>query len=78
MTIRVLLQHDHAFGPEEVGILVAAYEGALAELQLTQREDPATLLIAKRIIDLAKDGERDPIRLRDAAMGSVPGRTAAP
>lgn len=76
MTIRVLLQqHDHAFGPEEVDILVAAYEGALAQLQLIAREDPATLLVAKRIIDLAKDGERDPIRLREGAIGACAGLT---
>jgi hypothetical protein len=67
MTIRVLLQNDHAFGPEEIRILVAAYEDALAQLQLTRWEDPATLLVAKRIIDLAREGERDPMRLREGA-----------
>ncbi|PWT75685.1 MAG: hypothetical protein C5B46_02365 [Proteobacteria bacterium] len=57
-----------AFGPAEVSVLVAAYDGALAKLQLANRQDPTTLLVAQRIIRLAMDGERDPIRLRDAAI----------
>jgi len=68
MSIRILLGDDHSFGPAEIEILVAAYEGALARLQLTGREDPATRLVAKRIMYLAMDGERDPERLRDGAI----------
>jgi len=44
---------------------LTAFEEALSELKL---EDPATLLVAKRIIALAQQGERDPIRLRDAGL----------
>jgi hypothetical protein len=44
MLIRLLREHDHAFGPDEIPALVAAYEDTLAELGLVNRDDPATLL----------------------------------
>ena len=72
MPIRLLLQNDHAFGPEEVAILTRAFDEALSKLGLVNRDDPATRTVAKRIIELAKQGERDPIRLRDAALSSPP------
>ena len=51
----------------------------MQELKLVDRTDPAMQLIAKRIMDLAQQGERDPIRLRggecQARLGvSVPAR----
>jgi len=49
-------------------VLSAAFEDALRELRLVDRPDPAVALIARRIIDVAAAGERDPIRLRDAAI----------
>jgi hypothetical protein len=68
LPIRLLLGDDHSFGPAEIEILVAAYEDALAGLRLSGRDDSASRLIAKRIMYLAMDGERDPIRLRDGAI----------
>jgi hypothetical protein len=65
--IRELLK-GQAFGPDDIAILVRAFEEALRELGLTERTDPATLLVAKRIIELAQRGERDPIRLREGAV----------
>src|SRR5258708_4386252 len=37
--IRLLLEHDHAFTPEEVKVLVDAFEHALIALKLVDRED---------------------------------------
>jgi hypothetical protein len=65
------LGSDHAFDPEEIGIMVLAYENALRESRLVNRQDPATLTVAQRIIDLAKQGERNPARLRDAAVKAL-------
>jgi hypothetical protein len=60
-----------AFAPDDIKLLSDAFEGALRELQLVDRTDPATELIAKRIIELAQRGERDPNRLREyGAKGS--------
>jgi hypothetical protein len=71
MPIRLLLERDYLFAPDDVGALVAAFEQALTALGLTDRTDPATTLVAKTIIDLAKQGERDPRRLCEAAVKSL-------
>jgi len=51
--------------------LTAAFEAALARLALTDRKDPRSTALAKAIIQLAKEGERDPERLRDGALRSL-------
>ena len=68
MPIRRFLEGNRSFGPGEIEVLVKAFEDALRELQLNDREDPITLTVAKLIIDLANQGERDPVRLRDRAL----------
>lgn len=67
----LLLKNDHSFGPDDVATLATAFEEALRALRLVDRDDPATTLVARTIIDLAKRGERDPARLRDAAIASL-------
>jgi hypothetical protein len=63
--IRPLLQRDKAyFAPDEIIAITTAFDGVLSELGLVDRDDAAVTMIAKRIIELAKHGERDPIRLR--------------
>jgi hypothetical protein len=51
--------------------MVTAFEDALRELRLTDRADPATELVARKIIELAERGERDPARLRDRVVRSL-------
>jgi hypothetical protein len=67
MPIRQLLD-SNAFNPEEVAMLRDVFEDTLRALKLVDRNDPATSLIAKKIITLASEGERDPTRLRQAAV----------
>jgi hypothetical protein len=55
------------FGPEDIPKLVTAYEAALRKLGLVDRNDHLALTLAKLIIGLAKDGERDPDKLSDRA-----------
>jgi hypothetical protein len=38
---------------------------------LFDRTDPATQLVGKRIIELAQQGERDQIRLREMAVKGI-------
>jgi hypothetical protein len=71
MPIRRLLQQDHSFGPDEIEVLIAAFEDTLRRLRLAQREDAVTLTVARFIVELAKQGERDPIRLRDGALAAL-------
>ena len=66
--IRAILENDHAFGPEDIANLTAAFEAALIRLGLGDRGDPLTTVVAKAIIQLAKNGERDPKKLCDGAL----------
>ncbi len=67
MAIYRLLQ-GAIVAPEAASAMVAGFEATLRELKLTDRDDPITELIARLIIDCAKHGERDPIKLRNCAM----------
>lgn len=67
MTIHHLLE-SFAFGPEEIQSVVKAYDDALAALGLASCDDPATRLVAKKIIEVAQAGERDPIKIRRRAI----------
>jgi hypothetical protein len=73
MPIRLIIDNDNnqAFGPEQINVLVAAFEDSLKMLGLVDREDPATLMVAQRIIELAKQGECDPVRLCEGAMQTL-------
>jgi hypothetical protein len=52
-----------AFGPEDIKFLAKAYDQALRELRLADRSDAMTEMVAKRIIELAQTGIRDPAKL---------------
>ena len=56
-----------AFSPEDIAALTLAYEDALIALKL-DRGNPVALAMAMRIIELAKRGERNPTRLRNAVV----------
>jgi hypothetical protein len=62
---------ERAFEPEAVINMSRAYESALVALQLTDRQDPLTEIVAKKIVDDAETGERDPDRLRDRALEEI-------
>jgi hypothetical protein len=67
MSIDHLLPEHDSFGPDEVKALLTAFDVALREPGLA-RSDPAALSVAKRIMALARRGERDPTRLREDAV----------
>jgi hypothetical protein len=69
--IRLFLEHDRSFGPEDIAKLSAALEAALGKLGLTDRTDPLTAEVAKLIIEFAKQGQRDPERLCALAVQQV-------
>ena len=66
--IRVLLHGNVWFEPDDIEKLATAFELALTELELSDRQDPIAVVVAKFIIELAKQGERDPEKLRDGAL----------
>ena len=69
MPIRPLLR-DGAFSPEDITALAAAFEDTLLALGVRDRQHPTVILVAKRVIELARQGERNPALLRDAVLKS--------
>lgn len=59
---------ERVFDPEDVICMARAYEDALVTLRLSDRHDPFTEIVAKKILEIAELGERDPDRLRDRAL----------
>jgi hypothetical protein len=69
------LIRESVFEPEAIERMTAAYENVLKVLQLTDRADPITELVARKIIEFARAGENDPERLCQRtvdALGKAP------
>jgi hypothetical protein len=62
------------FQPEEVAALAHVFDDVLHALGLFDRTDPVTTLVAKKVIDLAKTGERDPDRLKRLTIDAFRGK----
>jgi len=65
-----LLQNS-AFAPEDIGPLVAAYEDCLRILNVTDRTDPITELLVKKIIEIGQTGMRDPVQIGRLALKEI-------
>jgi hypothetical protein len=70
MPIRPLLFGSGVFTPEEIAVIATAFEDTLNALGLINRQDPAVTMVARRMFELARGGEHDPILLRDAVLKS--------
>jgi hypothetical protein len=57
-----------SFDPEQLRAMSVAFEEACRTLGLTDTPDPLTDIIANKIIETAKAGESDPVRLYEAVM----------
>ena len=67
---RPLLFSSGVFSLEEISVITAAFEDVLRALGLADRKDPAVSMVAKRMLECARGGERDPILLREAVLNS--------
>jgi hypothetical protein len=67
------LLQNCAFDAEAVEAMSAAFEEACHVLGLAERTDPLRDMVARKIIDCAQTGERDPARLRDCALAAIRG-----
>jgi hypothetical protein len=70
MPINRLLE-GRTLRPEEVRRLNDAYERALRELSLVDRNDALTEIVAKRVIEIGLDGARDPKDIAKAAVKAL-------
>jgi hypothetical protein len=59
------------FAPEDVESLREAFDAAWGTFRSTQRADANKTRLAREIMMLASEGERDPTRLRDYAVSKV-------
>jgi hypothetical protein len=62
--IYALLKSNGSFAPEEVAMLGNVFEDVLKILGLVDRQDPMTEMVAKKLMELATAGMRDPARLK--------------
>jgi hypothetical protein len=62
---------DASFNPETVHVMTTAFDAALKELGLADRNDPLAGIVAKKIIEIARLGERDPTRLCELALKDI-------
>ena len=70
MAIYRLLQSS-AFEPDDIERMASAYELARRALKLKDRNDPITETVARKIIDVAQTGEKDPERICAQAIERI-------
>jgi hypothetical protein len=73
MPVRPFLE-DGFFEQELIDTMSEALAGACRELGVTAKDDPEVRLLAKRIIELAKEGIHESALLKAAAVKALPGR----
>lgn len=67
MPVRQLLAKS-PLGPEEIDVLVKAYEETLHAFGLVDRDDPITEIIAQKVIEIGQTGLRDPSQISTQAF----------
>jgi hypothetical protein len=59
---------EGVFDPPAIDAMSAAYEGACLSLGLAERTDLLNEIVARKVIEIAGTGERDPQRLTDVVL----------
>ena len=70
MAIYRLLQ-NMPMGPEDIRRLTTAYEQALRTLGIVDRGDPMAELVARKIIEIAQTGIREPADISAQAIKEI-------
>ena len=76
MAVHRRLRDGPGFEPEAVHALVLACEDLLRDLQLTDRNDPFTEIVARAVIEAARLGERDPAEIHNGVLRETAKRTS--
>jgi hypothetical protein len=58
-------------GPEEISHLTTAYEQALRTIGIVDRDDPLAELLARKIIEIAQTGVREPSDISTLAIKEI-------
>jgi hypothetical protein len=72
--IRDILKKQQFLDPKEAAALCEVFEDVLTTLKIVDREDVLTTLIARKLVELARGGERDPRRLKQRTLRAFEGR----
>jgi hypothetical protein len=64
---------DQAFEPETISTMTLAYGEVCRRLGVDDRNNPQANAVAKKVIEFAQRGERDPVRLRDSVLQALRG-----
>jgi hypothetical protein len=72
-TILPFIRPETAFDEYATSAMGLAFDAACAELLETNRSQLVREIIAERIIEAAKRGERDPVRLSNFAIAAING-----
>lgn len=62
---------NKAFEPEVIAAMTPAYTDVCLTLGLNDRNRPEANAVAKKIIEFAQCGERDPVRLREHVLQAL-------
>jgi hypothetical protein len=54
-----------------INAMTAAYESALVEIGMVDRDDPLTEMLAKSILTVTATGERDPEKIKERALHAL-------
>lgn len=70
MTVHRLYK-NRPFEPEAITMMTRAYADVCRELGLSEGDRPQIHAVAKKVIEFAQRGERDPGRLRDHVLQAL-------
>jgi hypothetical protein len=62
---------NKAFEPEAITVMTRAYTDVCHTLGLSDSNGPETDMVAKKVIEFAQRGERDPVRLREHVLQAL-------
>jgi hypothetical protein len=59
---------EASFNDADIKCMTAAYEAALGELRLNDREDPLTEITASKVIQVFRAGQHDPTKICERTL----------
>jgi len=62
---------NKAFEPETLRMMTAAYADVCQALGLSENDERNADVVAKKVIEFAQRGERDPVRLRQSVLQAL-------
>jgi hypothetical protein len=62
---------DGVFDPEIIQVMTGAYEELLGDLDLANRNDPFTEIVAKEVLRAARQGVQDVAEMHQQVLGTL-------